>query len=357
MNRYKTSKILIIDDVSENAKVLIEILKNEYKINVALNGPKGIELAKEWKPDLILLDVMMPEMDGYEVCKILKSEEETEHIPIIFLTALGDSDDEYKGISLGAVDYISKPVYPNLIRARIKNHIKLKVYSDDLEGLVKKKIRELEQFNDSFIETLALIAETRDSDLGCHIQRCREYAKVMLDYMITLDKYKGELSPQIIRVITKAVALHDIGKIGIPDNILLKNGKLTTEEFEVMKGHSYYGYKILQSAEERLAGQKNCIITYAKEIAYYHHEQWDGKGYPVGLREEAIPLCARIMMIIDVFDAIVSKRVYKAAMDPQEAIDFITEFSGRKFDPSLVEVFLKVKKEFLEIASKYKDEE
>ncbi|WP_288480473.1 HD-GYP domain-containing protein [uncultured Clostridium sp.] len=356
MNR-KNNKILIIDDVSDNVKVLVEILKNEYKINVALNGVKGIELARSWGPDLILLDVMMPEMDGYEVCKILKSTEETKHIPVILLTALSNIKDEYLGISLGAIDYITKPVHPKLIRARIRNYIKLKEYSDNLERLVNEKIKEIEQFNSSFIDTLALIAETRDSDLGCHIERCKEYAKVMLNYMVKMDKYKDVLNYENTYAIIKAVALHDIGKIGIPDNILLKNGKLTDEEFEVMKGHSYYGYKILKNAEDKFGGKENKLLACAKEIAYYHHEQWDGNGYPLGLKQEDIPLPARIMMVIDVFDAIVSKRVYKGAKDPQVAVNFIQEFSGKRFDPQLVKVFLEVKDEFFIIAHKYADEE
>ncbi|WP_297632431.1 HD domain-containing phosphohydrolase [uncultured Clostridium sp.] len=351
MSIEKKNKVLIIDDVADNAKVLIDILKNDYMLNVALNGVKGIELAKEWKPDLILLDIMMPELDGYEVCRILKSDDRTNIIPVIFLTALSDVNDEYKGLKLGALDYITKPVHPKLLKARIKNYIEIKKYRNNLEELVNEKVHELEQFNNSFVETLALIAETRDSDLGCHIDRCKEYAKIMLDCMRHDSRY---IISEIEEInIIKAVPLHDIGKIGIPDNILLKPGKLTDEEFEIMKGHSYCGYRILKNAEVKLDGKTNSIIKCAKEIAYYHHEQWGGTGYPIGLEGKNIPLPARLMMIIDVFDAIVSKRIYKGAKNPEEAIRFIQEGRGLMFDPDLVDIFEMVKDEFLKVALKY----
>lgn len=353
MNKEKKNKVLIIDDVADNAKVLIEILKNDYMLNVALDGMTGIKLAEEWKPDLILLDIMMPNVDGYEVCRMLKNDEKTNIIPIIFLTALSEVSDEYKGISLGAIDYITKPVHPKLLKARIRNYIRIKEYRNNLEKLVNEKVHELEQFNNSFVETLALIAETRDSDLGCHIDRCKEYAKIMLDYMRNDPRYMISEIEEIN--IIKAVPLHDIGKIGIPDNILLKPDKLTEDEFEIMKGHSYCGYRILRNAEDKLEGKTNSIIRCAKEIAYYHHEQWCGNGYPLGLGGEDIPLPARLMMIIDVFDAIVSKRIYKGAQSPLEAIEFIQQGKGKMFDPDLVDIFEKVKDEFLRVAYKYAD--
>ncbi|MGL4848816.1 MAG: HD-GYP domain-containing protein [Clostridium sp.] len=352
MKKRKENKILIIDDLAENIKVLIEILKDDYKINVALSGKKGIELAKVWKPDLILLDIMMPEIDGYEVCRILKNDDEAKDIPIIFLTALGDEKEEYKGISLGAIDYIRKPVNPKLVRARIENHIKLKTYSTELEERVREKVEEVEQFNNSFIETLAYIAETRDADLGKHIDRCKAYATVMLDYIFKYNKFADEIKKEDREIIIKAVPLHDIGKIGIPDKILLKPDRLTIEEFDIMKTHSDFGYKILKMAEEKLVNKKNKMLHCAEEIAYYHHERWDGKGYPCGLKGNEIPIVARIMSIVDVFDAIVSKRVYKDSLSTAVAIEFIQAERGKAFDPELVDIFIELREEFKEIEKK-----
>lgn len=346
-------KILIIDDTPENIDILGKLLY-EYKRYFALDGDQGIKIAKNISPDLILLDIKMPGIDGYEVCRRLKEDEDTKKIPIIFITAMTEDSSEEKGLMLGAVDYITKPFNPSLVRVRVKNNLELKKYRDDLEILVEQRTRQLELTQEVTIRTLASLAETRDSETGAHLIRTQNYVRILAMKLLNLGKYVDKLNQRTINDMYKSAPLHDIGKVGVPDNILLKPGKLTEDEFEEMKKHTIYGKEAISKAESTLG--ENSFLSFAGEIAYTHHEKWDGSGYPRGLKGEEIPLCGRIMAIADVYDALISKRIYKPAWSHDRTVETIREGLGTHFDPIIAKIFLKDHQEFQKIASKYKDE-
>ncbi|MGM0623373.1 MAG: HD domain-containing phosphohydrolase [Campylobacterota bacterium] len=352
--------ILVVDDTKENIHILVELL-DEYDIAVAKNGEKAIEIARNEKIDLILLDVMMPVMDGYEVCSLLQKSEKTQDIPIIFLTAKIDIADEIKGLQLGAVDYISKPFNPSLVKQRVKNQILLKEAKDLLQNQkqylqeqVQKRTQEIEDIQTITINAMTTLAETRDTDTGNHIVRTTKYVEALSYHLSQKEDFKPRFSEQSIKKISQSAALHDIGKIGIPDNILLKPGKLSDEEFEKMKMHSQIGYEALRNAQKGIQNAQSSFLDYAKEIARSHHEKFNGKGYPDGLSGEDIPLTARIMALADVYDALVSKRVYKDAFSHEKAVEIIKEERGEHFDPQIVDAFLEIEDQFIEITHRYK---
>lgn len=351
MSVKKRSKILLVDDVPENIHVLINILKKDFDLLAATNGEKAIELAKKNQDiDIILLDIMMPDLDGYEVCKILKSTEGTKKIPIIFITALGEAENEEKGLSLGAVDYIIKPINEYLVKQRVKNQIELKQYRDHLEELVELKTMQIKKSKEAVIEAMGIVAEKRDSETGHHIQRVKEYVKLIAIQLSTHDKYKPILTSQYIEDLYHSSPLHDIGKVAIKDNILLKKGKLTAQEFEDMKLHTIIGEETLDMVQNDLT---QTVIAISKELAIAHHENWDGSGYPKGLKENNIPISARILSIADVYDAMLHKRVYKEALEKNEVVNKIKSQSGTKFDPDVVDAFLEVLPQFEEIEKKF----
>lgn len=356
-DKKQKTKILIVDDIAENIHILIETLKDNYTIMAANNGEKALKLAcGKNKPDLILLDIIMPDMDGYEVCKKLKSNNETQNIPVIFITALSEDVNESQGLKLGAVDYITKPFIPELVMARINNHIQLKLYRDHLEDLVKERTKELSITQDVTINSLAILAEYRDNETGEHIRRTQYYIKLLAQQLQKLPEYENQLNPSIIDTLYKSAPLHDIGKVAIPDSILLKPGKLTPEEFEVMKKHTDFGKEALEKAEVTL-DKTNSFLHCAKEIAFTHHEKWNGTGYPRGLMGEEIPLEGRIMALADVYDALISKRVYKKPFTHEVAKSIIIEGRGEHFDPAVVDIFIEFEEEFRKIALKYVDHE
>lgn len=358
----KQPLVLIVDDAPQNLVFISGVLRGRYKIAIAPNGPRAIEIAERNKPDLILLDIKMPEMDGYDVCEYFKSKPEFENIPIIFLTALSDEDDQARGLSIGASDYIIKPISVAILKARVKSHLQLKAASDyfrdkslHLEIEVKRRLTEVSDIQDVTISALASLAEARDNETGNHILRTQRYVKILAESLALLPNYQYNLDEASIEMLYKSAPLHDIGKVGIPDNILLKPGKLTAEEFEVMKTHTTKGYLSLESAERRL-GKPAPFLKYAKEIAYSHQEKWDGSGYPLGLYQTDIPLSARLMAIADVYDALISKRVYKDAMPHEEAVRIILNGRGTHFDPDLVDVFEMVNEEFKNVSLRFQDE-
>ena len=358
----ENATILVVDDTPDNLALMSDILKDDYKVKVANNGEKALMIAAgESKPNLILLDIMMPGIDGYEVCRRLKADPATKDIPVIFLTARSDIQDEKMGLELGAVDYITKPVSIPIVIARVRNHLKLKQASDFLrdqnailEREVRKRTEEIQTVQDVTILALATLAETRDHETGYHIHRTQLYIKHLAERLRANPKFAPLLTEDYIEVLFKSAPLHDIGKVGITDNILLKPGKLTVEEFEVMKTHSVIGMRAIESAEKQI-GKEVDFLGCAKEIAYFHHEKWDGSGYPEGLRGEEIPVSARLMAIADVYDALVSKRVYKSAMFHEEAVEIISQGRGIHFDPDMTDAFLEISTDFKEIAAKYKD--
>ncbi len=354
--------ILVVDDTPDNLTLVSNLLKKDYRVRVAINGEKALKIAfSDTPPDLILLDVMMPVMDGYEVCQQLRNSSLTAHIPIIFLTAKSEVEDERKGLSLGASDYITKPISPPILEARVKTHLAAKAYSDFLtdktsylESEVARRTREVSAIQDVTIQAMASLAETRDSDTGNHIRRTQFYVKALTSKLRNHPNYSQYLTDTMIEMIFKSAPLHDIGKVGIPDRILLKPGRFDPAEFEIMKTHTTLGRDAIQAAENSLGLQVE-FLSIAKEIAYGHQEKWDGSGYPEGLRGESIPVSARLMAVADVYDALISRRVYKNSMPHDKAISIIQEGRGSHFDPDMVDAFLAIQDEIQSIAARYAD--
>jgi putative two-component system response regulator len=354
--------VLVVDDTPQNLNLISELLAHRYKVRVAPSGARALQIARSTPPDMILLDVVMPDPDGHEVCRQLKADAATRDIPVIFLTSRHDMEDEARGFALGAVDYIAKPVVPPLLLARVHTHLTLKVATDFLrdkssylEEEVARRTQEVHDVQDVTILTLASLAEARDNDTGNHILRTQRYVRLLATALRDHPACTTHLDEQTIVWLYKSAPLHDIGKVGIPDAILLKPGKLTPEEFEVMKTHTTLGRDAIAMAEQRL-GKTVPFLRIAKEIAYSHQEKWDGSGYPQGLVGEAIPLSARLMAVADVYDALISKRVYKGAMTHAEAVAIVVAGRGQHFDPVVVDVFLAHEAEFLAIARAYTDE-
>ncbi len=343
-----SSKILIVDDSPANIDILFDALSDDYDLRVANNGEIALESVAKELPDLILLDILMPGINGFEVCRNLKSNEKTCSIPIIFITALSETQDEAKGLALGAVDFITKPFNIELVKARVKNAIELKSLRTHLENTVKERTKELELTQETVIECIVRIGEFRNTEIGEHIIRTQAYVRALSEEMKKLDHYNELLTESYVRFLIKCVPLHDIGKVIIPDNILLKPDKLTPEEFDIIKKHTTEGKKILLSAERKLG--RNSFLSLAMEMAESHHERWDGKGYPQGLSGKNIPLPGRLMAIADVYDALVSKRVYKPALTHEEAMRIILKGKGTQFDPDLIAIFLKLQDRFKNIS-------
>ena len=354
--------ILVVDDTPENLTMMSFLLKELYKVKVANHGQKALRIAvSEPQPDLILLDIMMPEMDGYEICRQLQQDAQTRNIPIIFLTAKSSVEDEEFGLGLGAVDYITKPISPPVVLARVKTHLSLKASadflrskSDYLEQEVAKRTREISAIQDVTILAMASLAETRDNETGNHIRRTQHYVKALAEALRQQPKFAAELNDHTIAMLFKSAPLHDIGKVGIPDRILLKPGRYEPEEFAIMKRHPLLGLQAIEHAEQSL-GMSVDFLNMAKEIAYGHHEKWDGSGYPQGLAGEAIPLSARLMALADVYDALISRRVYKEGMPHQQAAEIIAQGRGSHFDPDMVDAFFQIEQTFVAIAQRYLD--
>ena len=355
--------VLVIDDNTEIISIINGLLKNVYRIVAANCGEKGLLLAdRDPKPSVILLDVKMPDIDGFEVCKRLKSNPATRDIPVIFLTARNTEMDEEAGFALGAVDYISKPISGPILRARVKTQLEAKHAADFVKdkniflvGEVSKRSKELEFSQDVTILALASLAETRDNETGNHLRRTQAYIRLLAESLERHPRFSLKLTPGNIDLIYKSAPLHDIGKVGIPDEILLKPGKLTLEEFEVMKTHTTLGLEAIEKAEREI-GRSAPFLAFAKEIAGSHQEKWDGSGYPKGLVGESIPISARLMAVADVYDALVSIRPYKEPFSHTQAYQIIAEGKGKHFDPDIVDAFLKIHSKFEEIAKRYSDE-
>ncbi len=353
--------ILAVDDAPTNIDMIKGILARDYFVQAAVNGKMALKIIEKNKPELILLDIMMPEMDGYEVCRRIKAEETTSDIPIIFLTTQCQVADETKGLAMGAADYITKPISPPIVRERIKTHLRLKEARDILkhqneilEVKVQERTRKITKLQDVAMVAMGALAEARDPDTGNHIRRTQRYMKLLSEKLKEHPRFKDFLTPETITLLFKTAPLHDIGKVGIPDHILLKPGKLTDEEFEIMKKHAVYGRDAVAAAECAIEEIEDFLV-YAKEIVYSHHEKWDGSGYPEGLSGDDIPISARLMAMSDVYDALVSRRVYKEPFPHEKAVAIIQEGKGTHFDPDMVDAFLKNSNGFNAIAMKYAD--
>ena len=354
--------ILVIDDTPGNLSLLNQLLREHYRVRLANSGPRGLELAAMAPPDLILLDIMMPDMDGYQVFQRLQSDPATRRIPVIFLTAKVGAEDEERGLAMGAVDFIHKPIAPSVVLARVRTHLQIRHWQTFLEDKsawlqqeVESRVSEVFRLQEATIRVMVSLAEFRDECTGNHIRRTQDYVRLLADYLSRQPRDAGFLMPEQIDRIAKASPLHDIGKIAIPDHILLKPGRHTPEEFAIMQTHSVKGESMLLRSLHEMGGD-NAMLRFACQIARSHHERWDGGGYPDGLAGEAIPLAARLMAVADVYDALRSRRPYKKAFDHAEAVDIIVQGKGSHFDPLLVEAFLALEGVFSEIATKLADE-
>jgi len=347
--------IMVVDDDKVSLDFLSSFLETHgYIPRPVPSGKLAIMAAKREPPDLVLLDVNMPDMNGYEVCAVFQSDEELKHVPIIFVSGYRDSDHVLKGLQSGSVDYIYKPFNTSELLARMEVHLKIKrlqkelrFMNDFLEDMVKEKIRELKDAYEAVIFAMAKLAEYRDDDTGKHLERVRAFSRALAEELARQPGYEREVNKDFIRTIYHASPLHDVGKVAIPDKILLKPGKLTPEEFEVVKTHTIRGAQTLEEVAKKHAG--NEFIEMGIEIARHHHERWDGTGYPDGLEGENIPLSARIVAIADVYDALRSRRPYKEPFTHEKAVEIIMSEKGTHFDPVLVEVFWKLRDRFKKI--------
>lgn len=330
--------ILVVDDTPQNIDILVDILKEDYRVRAATSGELALTLAQKLMPDLMLLDVMMPGIDGFEVCRRLKSQLTTRSIPIIFVTAMIEHKDEVAGLELGAVDYITKPISPAIVKARVKTHIALASQQRELEEKVRQRTKELEQTRLQIVQRLGRAAEYKDNETGLHVIRMSYFA-------YELARAAG-MSDDDAHILMHAAPMHDIGKIGIPDHILKKPGRLTDEEMVIMRTHATIGAEIIGETDSEL-------MRMAKEIALTHHEKWDGSGYPNGLAGEDIPESGRITAIADVFDALTSERPYKKPWPVEQAVSFLQDNAGSHFDPRLVALFVENLDRMLEIKEAY----
>lgn len=352
--------LLIVDDTPENLSVLGELLQTTYRVRAANSGQRALQIAHSKPvPDLILLDVMMPGMDGYEVLAALRADPATSDIPVIFVTAMDSTGDEEHGLDCGAVDYITKPIHPAIVQARVRTQLELKRARDFLrdqnsylEAEVGRRMSENQLIQEVSIHALARLAETRDPETGNHLRRTQEYVRTLATSLLQHPRFAGYIETRGVDNLARSAPLHDIGKVGIPDHILLKPGKLTPDEWEIMKTHAELGSKAIAQAEAD-AEKPVEFLAIAKEIAHFHHEKWDGSGYPVGLSGDEIPISARLMALADVFDALICKRVYKPAFTLNDARRIIVEGSGHHFDPDVVNAFLGAYGRFTAIAQAY----
>jgi len=360
--------ILIVDDTPDNIMLLSRLLKDRYNTKVANNGSLALQIAQSTPGlDLILLDVMMPGLDGYETCRQLKANPVTADIPVIFLTAKNQVEDEAMGLSLGAVDYIAKPISPPILFARVATQLtlldarrQLQAHNENLEKLVQDRTAQLALMQEAIIMAMGALAETRDNaavSLGDHhIRRTQHYVRALARHLQHHPRFAADLTDENIELLYRSVPLHDIGKVGIPDRILLKPGMLDREEFEVMKLHAVYGRDTIMLVEKHIGGT-NGFLMFAREIAHSHQEKWDGSGYPDRLAGEQIPLSARLMAVADVYDALISRRVYKPAFTHQQALDVMRKGRGTHFDPDVLDAFFEIEGQFAAIAEEFRDVE
>lgn len=362
--------LLIVDDSPENLTVLGELLQDSYTVRAANSGARALELAAlQPQPDLILLDIMMPDMDGFQVLARLRADALTQDLPVIFVTAMSADADEELGLALGAADYITKPIRPAVVLARIRNQLELrqarqqlKHQNDFLEQEINRRMHDNQLVQDVSIRALAHLAETRDLETGKHLRRVQEYIRLLAEQLRSHPRFAAHytelLNVRSINLIAQSAPLHDIGKVGIPDDVLLKPGQLSAAQWEVMKTHAQLGAEAiaLAQAEATQDGSKPVeFLSVAKQIAHWHHERWDGTGYPDGLRGDAIPLPARLMAIADVFDALISRRVYKEPIGFAMARDIISASAGSHFDPEITAVFLENYDALCVIATRHAD--
>lgn len=372
--------VLVVDDQSDNLLLLEDLLESEFMVHTAASGQQALDVLHDGhdRIDLVLLDIVMPGMDGFQVCEKIKANPKFKDVAVLFVTGLTDEEDEAHGLSLGAADFIYKPFSRPAVLARVRNQIQLvrarqelKIRNENLERLVLTRtetiVRQSEELiaknrhllasQDATIMAFCSLAEARDNETGNHIRRTQSYVKALAEVLQEHPRFADELDDESIRMLYKSAPLHDVGKVGVPDAILLKPGKLTEEEWEIMKRHCEYGRDAIAQTEKGMGEEAGAFLRYAREIAYGHHEKWDGTGYPQGLSGEDIPLSARLMAVADVYDALISERPYKKPFSHEKAIEIIREGRGTHFDPDVADAMLQIHEEFREIAKRFHDED
>lgn len=339
----KLKHIVIVENDVSNLKFLEKILKPYYKLNLLISGAQVLKFLEKNIPDLILLDINMPDMDGYETLSRIKKNNKLDNIPVILISELDNINDDFRGFELGAVDIVSKHI-PQLIINRVKLHLEITEYKNDLEEKVREKTEVIEHLQDVMMFAIAELVECRDENTGGHIKRTANYMKILLDEIVKSGLYSDILTSDYVRDIIRSAPLHDVGKIGINDATLLKAGRLDDAEFEYMKNHAELGGQTIK----KMINETNVesFLYIAKDMAHYHHEKWDGSGYPRGLKGKEIPISARIMAIADVYDALTTKRPYKEAFSHEKALEIILEGKGKSFDPEIIEIFEKIHHKF-----------
>jgi putative two-component system response regulator len=344
-------KVILVDDNPINLKLARNTLMGKYDVFTVPSAAKLFELLEKTLADIILLDVMMPEMSGYDAIKVLKNNPRTADIPVIFLTAKSDANSELEGFVQGAVDFISKPFTPQLLIKRIDVHIlvesqkkELEYINQNLQRLIDEKIEEIQELQGAIIKTMSNLVEYRDDVTGGHIERSERFLKLLTEEMINRNVYFDEVKDWDMKLFFQSSQLHDVGKIAIRDNILMKPARLTAEEFDEMKRHTFFGERVIEKIQE--STKESVFLTHAKIMAGTHHEKWDGTGYPRGIAGHKIPLQGRLLAIVDVYDALISERPYKKPLSPDEAIEIIKQGSGIHFDPALVEIFADIARHF-----------
>lgn len=361
--QFRCGRIYIVDDTTHARETLAALLSlDDHEFSFASNGPEALEGLEAADPDVVLLDVMMPGMDGFEVTRRIRAEPKWRRLPIILVTALDQKEDLVRGLDAGADEFLSKPVNGFELRARVRTMLRLKrqydeiaAYSTGLEQQVEAQVKEISDAQLAMIFALSKLAESRDPETGEHLERMREYCRAITLHLRTLTKYSDVVTEAYAQNLYAASALHDIGKVGVPDHILLKPGQLTPEEFDEMKRHTLLGESTLRAVDAMYPG--NGLVRMGIEIAATHHEKWDGSGYPHGLRGEEIPLCGRILALGDVYDALTSKRCYKPAFPHEKARAIILEGRGSHFDPEIVDAFEAIEDRFVEIRLRFQDAE
>jgi putative two-component system response regulator len=353
--------ILVVDDAPANLSLISSLLRDSYIVKAVNHGSKALKIASEEPPDLILLDIMMPDMDGYEVCRRLKADPQTRQIPVIFLTSKSDVESEQMGMGLGAVDYVTRPISPPILMSRVKAHLvdafhakTLQVNNEYLEYEVSKRARQLLALQDVTTLALASLAETRDADTGNHLRRTQHYVQALARQLKAHPRFTDFLTENRMQALFKCAPLHDIGKVGIPDRVLLKPGRFEPAEWEIMKQHPTLGHDAIAKAQS-LSELSSEFLDMAKEIVYSHHEKWDGSGYPQGLAGERIPISARLMAVADVYDALICRRIYKKAAPHTQAVQIIVDGRGTHFDPDMIDAFCAIAPEFHAIAERFAD--
>ncbi len=354
--------VLVVDDAPANLSLLAGLLQPDYRVKLAASGTKALELVQRAPPDLILLDIMMPEMDGYEVCRRLKADAATQAIPVLFLTAMTQTEDEARGFQVGAADFIQKPINPMVLQARVRTHLQVKAYQDELldrnawlQEELGQRLQQVDLLRDATLQVMISFAEFRDEATGHHVRRTQEYVRTLAQHFHDQGQHLDVLlDAASIDHIAKSAPLHDLGKVATPDHILLKPGRHTAEETVIMRQHAMAGWEMLRRAADRMAGDAD-FLHHAMDIARHHHEKWDGSGYPDGLVGEQIPLSARLMAVADVFDALISARPYKPPMPLEKALQIIRDGSGNHFDPAVVAALEACLHEFERIALTWAD--